>query len=127
MKDSINPQHYTSHPSGIECIELTKYMTFPIGNALKYVWRHDRKNGVEDLKKAVWYLRCALELAIDPSYEALPVARASLLKTKQNIHKIRESETRRWFIRFLDALCRADYSTCIDILNDEIKNYANRN
>jgi hypothetical protein len=31
-------------------------MNFCLGNAIKYLWRADLKNGVEDLKKAVWYI-----------------------------------------------------------------------
>ena len=56
--DPVNhPKHYTEHPSGIECIQITRHMGFNLGNAMKYVWRADLKNGVEDLKKAVWYLQ----------------------------------------------------------------------
>lgn len=56
--DSINhPKHYTSHPSGIECIQITRHMNFNLGNAIKYIWRASEKNGVEDLKKAVWYIQ----------------------------------------------------------------------
>lgn len=50
------PLHYRSHPSGIECIQVTEYMGFCLGNAIKYIWRADLKGGVEDLHKAVWYL-----------------------------------------------------------------------
>jgi hypothetical protein len=32
-------------------------MGFCLGNAVKYIWRADMKNGVEDLQKAVWYLQ----------------------------------------------------------------------
>jgi hypothetical protein len=56
--DVVNhPPHYTSHPSGIECIQITEHMSFLIGNAMKYLWRADLKNGVEDLKKASWYIQ----------------------------------------------------------------------
>lgn len=56
--DSINhPKHYTSHPSGIECITITRWMTFNLGNVFKYCWRADEKGAtIEDLKKARWYL-----------------------------------------------------------------------
>lgn len=55
--DMVNhPPHYTSHPSGVECIQITEHMSFTLGNALKYIWRADMKNGVEDLEKAVFYL-----------------------------------------------------------------------
>src|ERR1700760_1612591 len=55
--DPVNhPKHYTQHPSGIECIQVTEYMGFNLGNAVKYIWRADLKNdALEDLKKARWY------------------------------------------------------------------------
>lgn len=57
-KDEVNhPPHYTAHPSGVECIEITEHLNFCIGNAIKYLWRADLKNGVEDLKKAEWYIK----------------------------------------------------------------------
>ena len=57
--DPVNhPKHYTNHPSGIECIQITEHMGFNLGNAIKYIWRADLKNdAVEDLKKAVWYVQ----------------------------------------------------------------------
>lgn len=55
--DAVNhPKHYTEHPSGVECITITRHMNFNLGNAMKYIWRASLKNGVEDLRKAVWYL-----------------------------------------------------------------------
>lgn len=56
-KDAINPNHYKSHPSGVECIQITEHMNFCLGNAMKYLWRAGQKgNKIEDLKKAVWYI-----------------------------------------------------------------------
>ena len=59
MTDMVNhPHHYTEHPSGIECIEITRHMGFNLGNAIKYIWRADLKtDAIEDLRKAVWYLQ----------------------------------------------------------------------
>ena len=56
--DPVNhPKHYTQHPSGIECIQITEHMGFNLGNAVKYIWRADLKNdAIEDLKKAAWYI-----------------------------------------------------------------------
>lgn len=60
-----HPVHYTSHPSGIECIEITKHYDFCTGNAIKYLWRaglkkeagySDEAKELEDLKKARWYI-----------------------------------------------------------------------
>ena len=66
MIDNVNhPEHYTKHPSGIECIEITRHYCFSIGNAIKYLWRAglkksgsltDKQKEIEDLKKAVWYI-----------------------------------------------------------------------
>lgn len=56
--DKVNhPPHYTSHPSGVECIEISQHYNFCIGNVIKYLWRADQKGSpIEDLKKARWYL-----------------------------------------------------------------------
>ena len=56
--DPVNhPTHYTAHPSGVECIQITEHMGFNLGNAIKYIWRAGLKgNGAQDLQKAVFYL-----------------------------------------------------------------------
>ena len=64
MNDSVNhPAHYTSSAAKcescgatIECIAIVQHMNFSLGNAVKYIWRASLKNGIEDLKKARWYL-----------------------------------------------------------------------
>ena len=64
VKNNVNhPSHYTQ--GAIECIDAIKEATkglFGIeavctGNIIKYVWRWKFKNGVEDLRKADWYLQ----------------------------------------------------------------------
>lgn len=61
--DAVNhPNHYTQ--GGIECIDALKAATVGLdgieavctANAIKYLWRWKRKNGVEDINKAIWYL-----------------------------------------------------------------------
>ncbi len=61
--DTVNhPSHYTQHPSGVECIEITRHMGFNLGNAIKYIWRADLKNdAIEDLKKAAFYINDEIE------------------------------------------------------------------
>jgi len=60
--DNVNhPPHYNKSPSGVECITVVEHMSFNIGNAIKYLWRADHKNGVEDLKKAAWYVQREIE------------------------------------------------------------------
>jgi hypothetical protein len=56
--DFVNhPPHYTQHPSGVECIQVTEHFNFCRGNAIKYIWRAGEKGSeIEDLKKAAWYI-----------------------------------------------------------------------
>ena len=63
---SNDPVNHPSHYNGqfnmkpAECINLTQWLTFCLGNAVKYIWRCGDKNkadhGFEDFKKALWYL-----------------------------------------------------------------------
>lgn len=61
--DLVNhPPHYTKN--GIECIEAIRasmtdegFKSYLKGNIMKYIWRYEHKNGVQDLQKAEWYLR----------------------------------------------------------------------
>lgn len=61
------PAHYAK--TSIECIDamietqgVEAVKAFCVCNAFKYLWRHNRKNGNEDIKKASWYLNKAVEL-----------------------------------------------------------------
>jgi len=61
MDDPVNhPEHYTS--GNIECLDAIRaalgdnYKYYVQGNVLKYIWRFNHKNGLEDLKKARFYL-----------------------------------------------------------------------
>ena len=58
MNDQVNhPEHYTSHPSGVECVEITEHMNYNLGNVFKYIWRADEKGAaLQDLHKARFYL-----------------------------------------------------------------------
>lgn len=63
MTDAVNhPKHYTEHPSGVECIQITEHFNFNLGNTIKYVWRAGLKHDViEDLEKARWYITREIE------------------------------------------------------------------
>ena len=71
MADNVNhPTYYNSHPSGVECIEITEHYSFCVGNAIKYLWRAGlKKDGtltdidkeIEDVQKAAWYVQRHLE------------------------------------------------------------------
>lgn len=70
--DPVNhPRHYTSHPSGVECIDVVRHFTFNVGNVIKYCWRAGLKQSatqtqlqkhLEDLKKAKWYIEDEIKL-----------------------------------------------------------------
>lgn len=61
--DMVNhPPHYKD-ASGIECIEVTKHMSFLGGNCFKYLYRAGSKgDAIEDLKKAAWYAEQAWQM-----------------------------------------------------------------
>lgn len=102
--DQVNhPKHYTSDPSGIECIDITRHRNFNVGNAIKYLWRaglkedKDRKlidKQVEDLNKAVWYLideihrlggRCTVKT--DSINTCLPIDNENIINATLNYHE----------------------------------------
>lgn len=72
MIDNVNsPKHYTQHPSGVECIEITRHHDFNTGNAMKYLWRaglkkdysmDDLDKEIEDLEKACWYIQDKIKM-----------------------------------------------------------------
>ena len=72
MSDSVyNPKHYTSHPSGVECIEIAEMLPFNLGNALKYLWRAGKKlddTQVDTLREAT-HFRCVNNNGIEAKYK----------------------------------------------------------
>jgi hypothetical protein len=58
LNDPTNPEHYRSHPSGVEAIQITEHFGFCLGNAIKYIWRAGLKDSdpIPDLEKARWYI-----------------------------------------------------------------------
>ena len=102
-KDNVNhPKHYTSDPSGIECIDITRHRNFNVGNAIKYLWRAGLKidadkssinKQIEDLEKAVWYIvdeihrlggRCTVKT--DSINTCLPIDNESIIEAGLNYH-----------------------------------------
>jgi hypothetical protein len=82
INDLVNhPPHYTAHPSGVECIQVTEHMNFCLGNAVKYIWRADLKgDAIEDLKKAVWYVNREIERRT----KALPVTTSTKTSSRES-------------------------------------------
>lgn len=80
-KDNVNhPKHYTSHPSGVECITITEHFNFNLGNAIKYIWRAGLKSTteIEDLRKARWYIDREIERLVKPN---IPICDPSCIIT----------------------------------------------
>lgn len=63
-----HPQHYMSE-NGVECIDAIAAATEGLsgmdavdtGQVIKYMWRWKKKNGLQDLEKAMWYLHDLIE------------------------------------------------------------------
>ena len=98
MEDNVNhPQHYMKGFASVapECIDITRYLPFALGNAFKYVWRVGKKGGKEkaqeDLQKASWYVNeWAMQIAHDaaPTSGGMMAARAVfglLIKPKEDL------------------------------------------
>ena len=107
MNDLVkSPSHYTSHPSGVECKTITRWMNKNLGDVFQYIWRCDLKeDALRDLKKARECLNDEierLETLETPTYEAaspiellehnLSHAFSEIRKLSERIHKL---ETRK--------------------------------
>jgi|DEB0MinimDraft_6_1074348.scaffolds.fasta_scaffold20108_3 hypothetical protein len=64
MTNPIDPDHYKSGTGEMQCIDAIRasmapdaFEGFLKGNCIKYLWRYIDKNGIEDLRKAEWYIR----------------------------------------------------------------------
>ena len=61
MNTVNHPDHYAG-VTGVECIDVVEHFNFNLGNAIKYIWRAGKKGEkIEDLEKAIWYLRREVE------------------------------------------------------------------
>ena len=112
MTDNVNkPKHYTQ--GNVECIDaiesattgLTGIVAVCVANIIKYVWRFGRKNGIEDLDKADYYLQRARTLlrkeetkikstAFEGLQEELEMNQ-KLEEQKKNSSEVRYNPTRR--------------------------------
>tara|TARA_R110002020_G_scaffold280715_1_gene496508 strand:+ start:152 stop:373 length:222 start_codon:yes stop_codon:yes gene_type:complete len=65
MIDKINPAYYQAGKCScgktLETYDYVKDLAYPDGSAIKYITRHRQKNGAEDIKKAIWFLKKILK------------------------------------------------------------------
>ena len=105
-----HPRHYNNHKSGVEVIEVCRYMNFNCGSAFKYVIRRGEKlesgqtvsqSIAKDLDKAIWYL------CDDAKHEA-PYKELFRFQGQQALRKFKESEDNehvRMFMLMLGTYC----------------------
>jgi hypothetical protein len=94
VTDLVNhPPHYTGHPSGVECIEITEHFGFNLGNAIKYIWRADAKgDAIADLEKAAWYIERELHRRTEDApheYPQLPFEVEDMIRASVPVEDLR--------------------------------------
>lgn len=105
--DPVNkPKHYTTHPSGVECIEISEKLSFNLGNAFKYVFRRsDKENTLQDVSKAEWYLK--REIArLENLIEVTPAANLVFIHPALSLADLRKADR---VIEAEDNINAADY------------------
>ena len=87
-----HPSHYSGSIEAIDAIAaatagLTGVEAFDTGNALKYLWRWKRKNGVEDLNKAVWYIQHLIKHLEGTKAEVEAETKIEAIETQPSLEK----------------------------------------
>ena len=94
-----HPAHYNQHPSGVECIDIVRWMGFNLGNVVKYLWRDGLKDTeveLQDLEKAAWYLNNEINRRKQTSqppcnaYVGNPIIRCTLPLNHEEDHNFPE-------------------------------------
>lgn len=120
--DMVNhPGHYTGGPAlgRLECLDITRWMPFTLGNAFKYTFRAGKKDPtkfVEDLEKARFYVLAWKDMEPWHStlYHGRAPAEAFLFKTDYR-------QWDNWRYRTLRALVRGDADEALGVLNEQIR------
>jgi len=62
--DAINPRHYVVHPSNVQCIEISRWLSADLSQAFQYVWRCGQKDDpIQELKKAIWFIDTEIDIS----------------------------------------------------------------
>ena len=115
MSDKVNhPTHYTSHPSGVECIQITEHYNFCIGNAIKYIWRAGLKDEaeydpiekeIEDCEKAIWYIKRHIS-RLEKMRKVVPLTNKEKVELINAVPASKDSGTNTWYMD-REAVARA--------------------
>jgi hypothetical protein len=120
MREEVNhPKHYTSHPSGVECIDVNESMNYCIGNSYKYLIRDGLKNSdpLVDLDKSIWYIRREIERRAEPKAMERYIADAS--KIAEASPKWQGDALFELFLASLEANDVTHLKNALDILCQE--------
>lgn len=119
MIDMVNhPRHYTSHPSGIEAIEIGRHLTADWFNAFKYVFRCDLKNGKQDVEKAVWYAK-------DGTEHDIPIhAPTWRFEHQQLLQQVIDAETDVDRIAFFKMISMGNRSAALGVVEIMLKSWS---
>jgi hypothetical protein len=103
-----HPKHYANGmTTEVECIMFTRWMSFDIGNAFKYVWRAGHKDDfTQELDKALWYLEDAMEYEIKE-------------KHLEFISFLPKSSLEDWKYRTLCAILCGDYESAATMIRNQ--------
>lgn len=102
--DIVNhPKHYTDSEHGVECIELTRELSFNYGNCLKYVWRQGKKDeALQEVEKALWYYNDALENNVSLFVDGYPSG-----SFEDNARKVLQ-HSKGWFYVLINSILIED-------------------
>jgi Protein of unknwon function (DUF3310) len=118
--DPINPAHYQNHPSGIECIEISKHLSGCLAQAFQYVWRCGQKDDpIQELKKALWFIE--VETFLDNHQ------RLNKTDIAENIYKIskHEPDTNKMLALLSIASANTSQDERVDYLSTAVKSIQN--
>ena len=114
LEQEVNtPKHYRSHESGIEAIEITRWLQFDLGNCWKYCMRYrDKGTPKKDLMKAIWYINDFRKFFIDYNNESTFVHRIPEDIIAKMI-AVTEAEPREEIKRMFELLTMITTQNCV--------------
>ena len=123
-----HPSHYTSHKSGVETIDITRWLPFDLGNAWKYLMRYNMKNAAkQDVLKACWYLNDYMNNRVAATVPECDTD--ALYKNMEAVISSEESDEIKNGLSFIRRICKEQGSTDGDAFADAIEaltEYANK-
>lgn len=132
LEQEVNqPKHYRSHESGIEAIEVTRWLQFDLGNCWKYCMRYrDKGTPKKDLMKALWYINDFRKYFINYMNESDFIHKIPADVIEKMI-KISDTEPREEIKHMFDQLIQITTQNCVmepktlDIVIYELEKFAN--